>query len=158
MTRFELFTEKDFGCNKFEINWISNRLYKWTLQGRIRANKDKEDRWHGKTKKRAYKESYPPRLGHRRVQGDSPKIQCSRWSYNTLEELMSCQLKFSESDICALPIKTGDKVLYKGEETVIRSIYIRPYNESVNDIIVTFENGEYTFHDDHELERKRENE
>lgn len=64
---------------------------------------------------------------------------------------MSCQLHFTESDIYNLPFHVGDKVKYKGEEVSIRSIYIRPYNEQVNDIIVTFSNGEYTFHDDHQL-------
>ena len=66
---------------------------------------------------------------------------------------MSCQLYFTQSDIWSLPIKTGDKVTYKGKETVIRSIYLRPYNDSTNDIIVTFENGDYTFHDDYQLRK-----
>ena len=66
---------------------------------------------------------------------------------------MSCQLKFYESDIMSLQFKVGDTVKYKGEEVVITSIYLRDFNEAVNDIIVTFEDGDYTFHDDHELER-----
>ena len=66
---------------------------------------------------------------------------------------MSEQLKFSHCDIHHLDIKEGDKVLYKGKETTITSIYLRPYNEMVNDIIVVFENGDYTFHDDYELEK-----
>jgi len=66
---------------------------------------------------------------------------------------MSVQLKFSESDIFDLNIKEGDKVLYKGNETKISSIYLRPYNSMTNDIIVVFENGDYTFHDDYELEK-----
>ena len=66
---------------------------------------------------------------------------------------MSEQLKFSHCDIYNLDFREGDKVSYKGIETVITSIYLRPFNEMVNDIIVVFENGDYTFHDDYELEK-----
>ena len=64
---------------------------------------------------------------------------------------MSTQLKFSQGDIDHLRFQVGDKVIYKDKETIIHSIYLRPYNEMVNDIIVVFENGDYTFHDDYEL-------
>jgi hypothetical protein len=64
---------------------------------------------------------------------------------------MSCQLFFTENDIYNLPFTVGDIVSYKDEKTTITSIYIRAFNESINDIIVTFSNGSYTFHDDHEL-------
>ena len=64
---------------------------------------------------------------------------------------MSCQLRFEQSDISNLPFSKGDVVTYKDEEVVITSIYLREFNESINDIIVTFSNGDYTFHDDHKL-------
>ena len=64
---------------------------------------------------------------------------------------MSKQLKFYESDIMCLPFTVNDVVIYKGEEVRITSIYLRDFNERVNDIIVTFSNGDYTFHDDYEL-------
>ena len=64
---------------------------------------------------------------------------------------MSTQLKFYESDIARLPFKVNDTVKYKGEKVTITSIYLRDFNDSVNDIIVTFSNGDYTFHDDHQL-------
>lgn len=63
---------------------------------------------------------------------------------------MSCTLHYDESDLCRLPFRVGDKAIYKGVETTIDSIYIRSFSCSINDIIVTFENGEYTFHDDQE--------
>lgn len=66
---------------------------------------------------------------------------------------MSCQFWFTESDIWALPFEVGDSVKYKGEEVTITSIYLREFNSSINDIIVTFSNGDYTFHDSHELTR-----
>ena len=68
---------------------------------------------------------------------------------------MSTQLSFTQSDIWSLPFKTGDTVEYKDEELEITSIYIRPYNDSINDIIVTFSNGDYTFHDDYQLNTVR---
>lgn len=65
---------------------------------------------------------------------------------------MSAQLSFSESDIYDLPFAIGDTVLYKDKKTVITNIYIRPYEDTlINDIIVCFENGDYTFHDDYQL-------
>jgi len=65
---------------------------------------------------------------------------------------MSCQLHFDESDIYSLPFRQGDDVNYKGVKVTITSIYIRPFGDTmINDIIVTFSNGDYTFHDDHEL-------
>ncbi len=67
---------------------------------------------------------------------------------------MSCQLSFNQSDIHQLPFKTRDTVKYKGEIVTITSIYIRPYNDLINDIIVTFSNGDYTFHDDYELKKE----
>ena len=67
---------------------------------------------------------------------------------------MSCQLKFSHCDIAQLPFSEGDTVIYRNEERQIRSIYLRPFNENVNDIIVVFDNGDYTFHDDYELRVK----
>ena len=61
-------------------------------------------------------------------------------------------MSFTQSDIWDLPFKEGDLVKYKDEEVTINSIYIRPYTDFINDIIVTFSNGDYTFHDDFELQ------
>lgn len=64
---------------------------------------------------------------------------------------MSCQFSFEQSDIWNLPFKEGDTVTYKNEKVVITSIYLRDFSDFINDIIVTFSNGNYTFHDDYEL-------
>ncbi len=67
---------------------------------------------------------------------------------------MSEQLHFDESDIGDLPFKEGDTVIYRKKEVVIAHIYLRDFTEFINDIIVVFVGGDYTFHDDHELKRK----
>ena len=64
---------------------------------------------------------------------------------------MSAQLRFTQSDIYSLPFREGDTVKYREKEVIITSIYLREFNEAINDIIVTFSDGDYTFHDDYEL-------
>jgi len=69
---------------------------------------------------------------------------------------MSVQFQFSSDDIHRLPFKEGDELMYKGKKVTITNIGLREFNESVNDIIVSFTNTErsdYTFHDDRELTR-----